>query len=110
MSIPVFALGANPHNSAPLFYGKLKSIQEGIKRLKIKKIGEHYFRMTLATFIHGPRPEYCEVEIQRSGLDPVELPGIRFQPSEQMTRSRLRAQTPQLHYLPRGEQEANLAV
>lgn len=111
MAIPVYALGANPHSCAPLFYSKPDALKEGLKRLRIRKVGEFYFRAALARFIPGSKPYHVSetfVKERPIALPPAELPNLRFRSTPEMTRSRMESQVRQHHYLPRLEQQLNL--
>lgn len=98
MAIPVFALGVNPHISAPLFYGKLEALKEGMKRDKIRKIGEHYFRTEQANYVTGPKPAYRETKrrsVEPERLPLAELPGLKFVPPNGIPMKRLIAISPE---------------
>ncbi len=41
-------------------------------------------------------------------LPSAEIPGLRFKPSEAMTKARLQSRVSQIHLLPRVEQQANI--
>lgn len=80
MTIPVFAQGANPHTSAPLFWSKPKALSEGLKRLRIRKVGDHYFRAEQASYVPGPKPQfqYVASKPKSHSMGMSELPGVRF--------------------------------